>query len=87
MSRLLCRLTSDSGAKPPVSIRLTRCALAPRRMPHNEERFSLGGAAHEPQREGTAAWVRAGERKTLFVIKNKAGAIGGPKPGPKRTVV
>jgi hypothetical protein len=32
----------------------------------NEERFSLGGAAHEPQREGTVAWVRAGERKTCW---------------------
>ena len=32
----------------------------------DEERFSLGGAAHEPQREGTAAWVRAGEQKTCW---------------------
>jgi hypothetical protein len=30
----------------------------------NEERFSLGGAAHEPSRVGTQTGGRAGERKT-----------------------
>jgi hypothetical protein len=32
----------------------------------NVERFSLGGAAHELQSEGTAAGVRAGKRKTCW---------------------
>jgi hypothetical protein len=34
----------------------------------NEERFSLGGAAHERARGDTQGGGRAGERKTLFII-------------------
>jgi hypothetical protein len=32
----------------------------------NVERFSLGGAAHGPLREGSVAGIRAGERKTCW---------------------
>jgi hypothetical protein len=35
---------------------------------HNEERFSLSGAAHEPLSEDCLAGYRAGERKTLFIM-------------------
>jgi hypothetical protein len=36
----------------------------------NEERFSLGGAAHEaPGRQPPEPGSRAGERKTLFIIR------------------
>jgi hypothetical protein len=34
----------------------------------NEERFSLGGAAHETRGVAAGAGSRAGERKTLFII-------------------
>jgi len=40
-------------------------ALRSRNFPYdNVERLSLGGAAHEPLREGTQVGDRAGERKT-----------------------
>ena len=44
----------------------------------NVERFSLGGVAHEPQSEGTAAGVRAGERKTCWTkpLPQAPGAMG-----------
>jgi len=36
----------------------------------NVERFSLGGAAHEPRRGATQVGGRAGERKTLYIHVN-----------------
>ena len=43
----------------------------------NEERFSLGGAAHWPLRGGAAVASRAGERKTYWANP--------PAPQPRRS--
>jgi hypothetical protein len=44
-------------------------------LPRNEERFSLGGAAHERLRWDSLAGVRAGERKTYWT-KPLPGSVG-----------
>ena len=48
-----------------------------------EERFSLGGAAHERSREGSAVEDRAGERKTYWA--NPPPPQPGPSPGDAET--
>jgi hypothetical protein len=44
----------------------TQSRAAPVSEKRNEERFSLGGAAHWPLRGGDAVAGRAGERKTYW---------------------
>jgi hypothetical protein len=45
--------------------------MFPRPTRDNVQRFSLAGAADRPLREGSTAGIRAGERKTLYVIIRK----------------
>jgi len=45
-----------------------RLAMTEELATDNEERFSLGGAAHKSLREGSTAGIRGGEGKTCWAI-------------------